>query len=54
MRPVFGDAREVSPGRYQGTLDLPMPGDWIVLFHITLANGQTIDREIKIQNLQAT
>jgi hypothetical protein len=54
MRPVFGEAKEINPGRYQGTLDLPMPGDWTVLFHITLPNGQTFDREMKIQNLQAT
>jgi len=54
MRPVFGEAKEVGPGRYQGTLDLGMRGDWTVLFHITLANGQTLDREMKIQNLQAT
>jgi hypothetical protein len=54
MRPVFGEAKEVGPGRYQGTLDLGMRGDWTVLFHVTLANGQTLDREMKIQNLQAT
>jgi hypothetical protein len=54
MRPVFAEAKEISPGHYQGTLDLSMPGDWIVLFHITLANGQAFDREMKIQNLQAT
>jgi hypothetical protein len=54
MSPIFGETREVEPGCYQGTLDLRMPGDWTVLLHITLANGQTIDREMKIQNLQAS
>jgi YtkA-like len=54
MKPVFGEANEVGPGRYQGTLDLRMRGDWTVLFHITLPSGQTFDREMKIQNLQAT
>jgi hypothetical protein len=54
MRPVLGEAKEISAGRYQGTLDLPMPGDWTVLFQITLPNGQTFEREMKIQNLQAT
>jgi hypothetical protein len=53
MKPVVGETKEVGPGRYQGTLDLGMRGDWTVLFHITLANGQTFDREMKIQNLQA-
>jgi hypothetical protein len=54
MAPVFGETREPSPGRYQGTLDLKMPGDWIVLFHIKLASGETFDRQIELRNIQAT
>jgi YtkA-like len=53
MSPVFGEAKEVGPGRYQGVLDLNMLGDWTILFHITLSSGRTFDRETKIQNLQA-
>jgi hypothetical protein len=53
MSPVFGEAKETSPGRYQGTLDLSMLGDWTILFHITLTNGRTFDRDVKIANLQA-
>jgi len=53
MRPVFGDAREIEPGRYQGTLDLNMRGDWTVLFHIRLANGVAFDRQLDIRNMQA-
>ena len=53
MSPVFGEAKETSPGRYQGTLDLNMLGDWTILFHITLTSGRTFDRDVKIQNLQA-
>ena len=54
MSPVFGEAKEIAAGRYQGTLDLNMLGDWTILFHITLASGRTFDREVKIRNLQAT
>jgi hypothetical protein len=53
MSPVFGDAREIERGRYQGTLDLNMRGDWTVLFHIRLANGVAFDREVDIRNMQA-
>lgn len=53
MSPVFGDARETGPGRYQGTLDLNMRGDWTVLFHIGLANGVAFDRQVEIRNIQA-
>jgi hypothetical protein len=53
MSPVFGDARETERGRYQGTLDLDMPGDWTILFHIKLANGVAFDRQVDIRNIQA-
>ena len=54
MSPVFGETREVVPGRYQGTLDLSMRGDWSVLFHITLPSGQTFHRQLNLRNIQAT
>jgi hypothetical protein len=54
MAPVFGEAREVAQGLYQGTIDLNMRGDWIVLFHIKLASGETFDRQIELRNIQAT
>jgi YtkA-like len=54
MSPVFGDAREIAPGRYQGTLDLTMRGDWTILFHVTLASGRMFEGQLQIRNLQAT
>jgi hypothetical protein len=53
MAPVFGETRELAPGRYQGTLDLNMRGDWVVLFHIALANGETVDRQLEVRNIKA-
>ena len=53
MSPVLGDAREIEPGRYQGSLDLNMRGDWTVLFHIKLANGVAFDRQVDMRNIQA-
>lgn len=52
MAPVFGGATEFSPGRYRGGIELTMPGDWVVLVHIRLANGQTAEREIKLKGVQ--
>ena len=54
MSPIFGETREVAAGVYRGTLDLNMRGDWTVLVHVILMGGQTFDREIKFQNVQAT
>ena len=39
MSPAFGEAREIAPGRYQGSLELSMAGDWVVSAHVTLSNG---------------
>jgi hypothetical protein len=54
MSPEFGEAKEIAPGRYQGTLNFNMIGDWTVLFHITLADGRTVERQVEIRNIQAT
>jgi hypothetical protein len=54
MSPVFGETKEIVPGRYQGTLDLSVRGDWTVLFHITLPSGQTFDRQLSTRDIQAT
>ncbi len=44
MQPVFGEAREVAPGRYEAPLDLTMAGDWFVLAQITLRDGRSLSR----------
>ena len=54
MSPVVSEAKEIAPGRYQGTLDLNMRGDWTVLFHIALPGGRTLDRQMILRNIQAT
>jgi YtkA-like len=51
MAPVFGDTKETAPGRYQGSLQLTMGGDWVVLTHITLADGRKLDREIALSDV---
>ena len=53
MAPVFGDARETAPGHYEGDLNFNMPGDWIVLLHVTLANGQKLERETEVRGVRA-
>src|SRR5437868_7600806 len=49
MAPIFRDAREVSPGRYQAELELGMRGDWVILLHIRLASGQKLERQMAVQ-----
>jgi hypothetical protein len=52
MAPVFGEAKEIEPGRYQTTLTFQMAGDWVILLHITLSNGQKVERQFDVPGVQ--
>ena len=51
MRPVFNEAREAGPGRYQSSLEFKMAGDWVVLLQITLPNGQKLERQFDVKGV---
>jgi len=53
MAPVFADAKEIAPGTYQAQLNLNMPGDWVVLEHIRLADGTRIERQLDVRGVKA-
>ena len=49
MAPVFANANEIEPGRYQTIVELSMAGDWSVMVHLTLADGRKLDRQFEIK-----
>ena len=53
MSPAFGEAKEVETGRYQGSIDFAMAGDWVVLVHITLADGRKLERQFDVSGVRA-
>jgi YtkA-like len=53
MKPVFGAAREVAPGRYEAPLDLTMAGDWYVLVEARLPDGRTVQRQVDVRGVRA-
>ena len=53
MAPVFGDTRESAPGTYDGSLDFTMPGDWVVLAHGTLPDGERFEKQIALNGVEA-
>jgi hypothetical protein len=53
MAPVSGSTREMEPGRYNGSLTFSMAGDWVVLFHIRLADGTEVERQEKVNRVRA-
>jgi succinate-acetate transporter protein len=53
MASVFGGSTEVAPGRYSGNLAFSMPGDWVVLLHMKLADGTKVERQIEVKGVRA-
>jgi YtkA-like len=51
MAPVFGEAREIAPGKYRGSLEFAMPGDWVVMIHVTLPDGRTLERDVNVSGV---
>ena len=53
MAPVFGEAKEAQPGNYRGRLEFSMAGDWVILLHVTLANGEKLDRQLEVKGVRS-
>ncbi len=53
MAPVFGEAKETAPGNYQASIEFNMPGDWVLLLHIRLADGRKIERQIDVRGVES-
>lgn len=52
MVPVFADAKEIEPGRYQSSMELSMAGDWHVLVHVTLPDSRKFERSFEIKEVK--
>ena len=52
MSPVFAEGKEIQPGRYQADLTVGMAGDWVILFHGTLASGEKLERQFDMKGVQ--
>lgn len=51
MVPVFADAAELEPGRYQAIMKLSMAGDWRFTVHTTLADHKE-DHDFEIKDVK--
>ena len=52
MAPVFGDVAETKPGRYEGSLNFSMAGDWVMIVRGTLADGERLEREVSLPGVR--
>ena len=48
MVPVFAQASEVAPGRYQASLEFTMGGDWFILVRADLPDGRSMERKVDV------
>jgi hypothetical protein len=48
MVPVFAQAQEVTPGRYQANLEFTMGGDWFILVRVGLPDRRSIERNVDV------
>jgi hypothetical protein len=48
MSPVFATVSDEGNGVYEAKLDFNMAGDWTLLVHASLADGATIDKQMRL------
>jgi len=53
MGPVFFSGKQSAPGSFTGEVNLSKPGDWIILLHITLANGAIAEKQFDLPGVLA-
>lgn len=53
MEPVFADAREVAPGKYEAPFSFDMAGDWVLTVDATLAGGAKVTKDVKVSGVRA-
>lgn len=52
MKPSFAEMTEVEPGRYAGTLDFTMGGDWFLLVTATTPAGEVVERKVDVPGVR--
>lgn len=52
MRPVFTRLQEAEPGRYAGTLEFTMGGDWFLLLSGQLAGGGRFNQKVDVPGVK--
>jgi len=52
MKPQSQNASAAPDGSYHAKLNFDMPGDWTLLLHAKLANGETADDQVRLTVLE--
>jgi hypothetical protein len=52
MKPRFEKVSAGQDGSYYAKLNFDMPGDWTLLLHAKLANGESVDNQVHLTVLE--
>jgi hypothetical protein len=52
MSPAFAQASEVQAGYYESHLSLGMAGDWVIVLHGMLPNGEKLERQFDVKGVR--
>ncbi len=52
MKPVFGQAAEDEPGRYEAELEFSMGGDWVIIVRADLPDGNLLEKEFDVRGVK--
>jgi hypothetical protein len=52
MAPVLEETKETNAGEYQADVRFGMAGDWIVLLHVRLPGGQTLEHQFNVSGVR--
>lgn len=52
MKPVFGTAREVAPGRYEAPVELTMAGDWVISVDARFRDGRVFEQQFELPGVR--
>lgn len=53
MSPLWAQAIELAPGRYQAPIAFNMAGDWVLLLHIKTQDGKLFERQVNVPGVQS-
>jgi YtkA-like len=53
MVPHSYPVKELDPGRYQAQVQFDMAGDWIILLHVILPDGNSLDRQFDVKGVRS-
>lgn len=52
MAPIFGKVQELGQGRYEGSVEFNMGGDWVITVQVKASDGRRFERQFLLKDVQ--